>query len=137
MNSKGRDREGYVAGGIQRPRASGFTDDIKTSNLLDNVRDERITPYHLDPYQIRFIYSFDFLFNCLYIFFLEVNKHVIHVLFIQNTTIKYIYKSQWNYINKINYFLVFDFKKTYNMKCFFSFLFMAMNAFEYLIVLIE
>ena len=55
MNSKGCDREGYVAGGIQRPRASGITDKIKTSNLLDNVRDERTTRYHLDPYQVRFI----------------------------------------------------------------------------------
>jgi len=58
MNPKGRDREGYVVGGIQKPRNSGFTEDTKTSNPFDNFRDERLTHYHLDPYQVRYIYSF-------------------------------------------------------------------------------
>jgi hypothetical protein len=53
MNPKGRDREGYVVGGIQKPRTSGFTEDTKTLNLFENFRDERVTHYHLDPYQVR------------------------------------------------------------------------------------
>jgi hypothetical protein len=53
MNPKGRDREGHVVGGIQQPRTSGFTEDTKTANPLDNFRDERLTHYHLDPYQVR------------------------------------------------------------------------------------
>jgi hypothetical protein len=58
MNPKGRDREGYVARGIQKPQISGFTEDTKTSNPFDNFRDERLTHYHLHPYQVRYIYSF-------------------------------------------------------------------------------
>lgn len=54
MNPKGRDREGYVVGGIQESRPSGFSKDTKTSNPLDNFRDERVTHYHLDPYQVRY-----------------------------------------------------------------------------------
>ena len=57
MNRKGRDREGYVVGGIQKPRPTGFTEDTKTSNPLDNFRDERVTHYHLDPYQVRYVDS--------------------------------------------------------------------------------
>lgn len=52
-NPKGRDREGHVVGGIQQPRTSGFTEDTKLSNPLNNFRDERVTRYHLDPYQVR------------------------------------------------------------------------------------
>jgi hypothetical protein len=63
MNPKGRDREGYVVGGIQKPRTSGFTEDTKTANQFDNFRDERLTHYHLDPYQVRYSYSFDIIFN--------------------------------------------------------------------------
>lgn len=58
MNPKGRDREGYVVGGIQKPRPTGFTEDTKISKPLDNFRDERLTHYHLDPYQVRYVYSF-------------------------------------------------------------------------------
>jgi hypothetical protein len=58
MNIKGRDREGYVAADIQKPWTSGFPEDTKTSNPLDNFRDERVTHYHLDPYQVRYIHSF-------------------------------------------------------------------------------
>ncbi|CAF2083264.1 unnamed protein product [Rotaria socialis] len=53
MNAKGRDREGYVVGGVQKPRATGFSQDTKTANPLDNFRDERVTRYHLDSYQVR------------------------------------------------------------------------------------
>ncbi|CAF1207171.1 unnamed protein product, partial [Rotaria sp. Silwood1] len=63
MNPKGRDREGYVAGGIQKPRSSGFSEDTKISNPLDNFRDERITHYHLDPYQVRSLRARDPFFD--------------------------------------------------------------------------
>ena len=53
MNPKGRDREGYVVGGVKKPRTNGFTDDTKISKPFDNYRDERLTRYHLDPYQVR------------------------------------------------------------------------------------
>lgn len=54
-NPKGRDREGYVVGGVQKPRPSGFTEDTKLSNPYDNFRDERVTRFHLDPYQVRYV----------------------------------------------------------------------------------
>jgi hypothetical protein len=63
MNPKGRGREDYVVGGIQKPRTSGFTEDTKTSNPLDNFCNERVTHYHLDPYQVRYIYSFCKIFK--------------------------------------------------------------------------
>ena len=69
MNTKGRDREGYIVGSVQKPRASDFTDDTKTSNPPNNFRDERITHYHLDPYQIRFVYSFDSYLKIFLYFF--------------------------------------------------------------------
>lgn len=53
MNRKGRDREGYVVGGIQQPRPTGFTENNKASKPLDKYGDERITHHRLDPYQIR------------------------------------------------------------------------------------
>ncbi len=59
MNPKGRDREGYVVGGIQKPRANGFTEDTKISKPFDNFRDERLTHYRLDPYQVRYSHLFD------------------------------------------------------------------------------
>ncbi|CAF4243963.1 unnamed protein product, partial [Rotaria sordida] len=52
MNRKGRDREGYVVGGIQQPRATGFTENNKVFNPLESYGDERITHYKLDPYQV-------------------------------------------------------------------------------------
>ncbi len=58
MNLNGRDRDGYVVGGIQKSRTSGFTEDTKTANPLDNFRDERFTHYHLHLYQVRSIHSF-------------------------------------------------------------------------------
>ncbi|CAF0778458.1 unnamed protein product [Rotaria sordida] len=63
MNPKGRDREGYVVGGIQKPQPSGFTEDTKISNPLENFRDERITHYHLDPYQVRSLRARDPFFD--------------------------------------------------------------------------
>ena len=55
MSRKERDREGYVVGGIQQPRTNGYTQNNKATNPIDNFRDERITRYHLDPYQIRYV----------------------------------------------------------------------------------
>ncbi|CAF4263056.1 unnamed protein product, partial [Rotaria sordida] len=40
MNRKGHDREGYVVGGIQQPRATGFTENNKVFNPLDSYGDE-------------------------------------------------------------------------------------------------
>jgi hypothetical protein len=54
MNAKGRDREGHIVGGIQQPRRNGYTEDTKVSNPLNKFGDERITRYHLDPYQVRY-----------------------------------------------------------------------------------
>lgn len=55
MNRKGRDREGYVVGGIQQLRSTGFTENNKASNPVDNFLDERVTHYRLDPYQVRYV----------------------------------------------------------------------------------
>ncbi|CAF4433307.1 unnamed protein product [Rotaria sp. Silwood2] len=63
MNRKGRDREGYVVGGIQQPRATGFTENNKISSTLDNYVDERITHYRLDPYQVRSLRGRDPFFD--------------------------------------------------------------------------
>ncbi|CAF0925591.1 unnamed protein product [Adineta ricciae] len=63
MNPKGRDREGYVVGGVQKPRTNGFTDDTKISKPFDNYRDERLTRYHLDPYQVRSLRARDPFFD--------------------------------------------------------------------------
>jgi len=35
-----------------------FVEDTKRSNPLDNFRDERVTHYHFDPYQVKYIHSF-------------------------------------------------------------------------------
>ena len=56
MNRKGRDREGYVIGGVQQPRSSGFTEDTKVLNPLSSFVDERVTRYGLDPYQVRYVH---------------------------------------------------------------------------------
>lgn len=56
--AKGRDREGYVVGGVQKPRPSGFTEDTKVSNPLDKFVDERVSRHHLDGYQVRYIYIY-------------------------------------------------------------------------------
>ena len=66
MNPKGRDREGYVVGGVQKPRPTGFTEDTKVSKPLDNFRDERLTHYHLDPYQVRYVYLLKQLHSRIY-----------------------------------------------------------------------
>ncbi|CAF4126912.1 unnamed protein product [Rotaria sordida] len=39
------DREDYVVGGIQQPRATDFTENNKVFNPLDSYGDERITHY--------------------------------------------------------------------------------------------
>ncbi|CAF3397072.1 unnamed protein product [Rotaria socialis] len=63
MNRKGRDREGYVVGGIQNPRPTGFTKNNKLSNPVDNFLDERVTHYRLDPYQVRSLRARDPFFD--------------------------------------------------------------------------
>ncbi|CAF1276440.1 unnamed protein product [Rotaria sordida] len=63
MNRKGRDHEGYVVGGIQQPRATGFTENNKVFNPLDSYGDERITHYKLDPYQVRSLRARDPFFD--------------------------------------------------------------------------
>lgn len=60
---KGRDREGYVVGGVQKPRTSGFTEDTKVSNPLDSFGNERVTRFHLDPYQVRSLRARDPFFD--------------------------------------------------------------------------
>ena len=60
MNRKGRDREGYVIGGVQQPRSSGFTEDTKVLNPLSSFVDERVTRYGLDPYQVRYVHCIFF-----------------------------------------------------------------------------
>ena len=70
MNRKGRDREGYVVGGIQQPRPSGFTEDTKVVNPLSSFFDERVTRYGLDPYQVRYDHSITSFIPPLHVFFL-------------------------------------------------------------------
>lgn len=55
MNRKGRDREGYVGGGVQQPRPTGFTENNKVTKTLDEFPNERVTRFRLDPYQVRYV----------------------------------------------------------------------------------